>query len=204
MDPESTFSSNSLPDQSGEAIAPFGATCANGLGLTTQVPMHMVFWTSGRTRSYKMGKLVIYLQHVPDWQLVLWNEPEGELLRALVWAGPTEVGNVLRQLTEKVPERAIRRLQKHASLLSPLDTEGFATVAVAGYEACGGEMRTCPILHSRGLVQAKSRMKERDTIPKPVGLGVRLQNHKHEQLSNRLERGSRMFEASLRCVRRNG
>ena len=106
-----------LAHQSGEAIAPFGATCANGLGLTTQVPKHVVFWTSGRTRSYKMGKLEIYLQHVPDWQLVLWNEPEGELLRALVWAGPTEVGNVLRQLTEKVPERAIRRLQNHASLL---------------------------------------------------------------------------------------
>jgi len=106
-----------LAHQSGEAIAPFGATCANGLGLTTQVPMHMVFWTSGRTRTFKMGKLVIYLQHVPDWQLVLWNEPEGELLRALVWAGPTEVGNVLRKLTEKVPERAIRRLQNHASLL---------------------------------------------------------------------------------------
>ena len=48
-----------LAHQSGEAIAPFGATCANGLGLTIQVPMHMVFWTSGRTRSYKMGKLVI-------------------------------------------------------------------------------------------------------------------------------------------------
>jgi hypothetical protein len=77
----------------------------------------MVFWTSGRTRSYKMGKLVIQLQHVPDWQLVLWNEPEGELVRALVWAGPVEVGNVLRQITEKVPERAIRQLQNHASLL---------------------------------------------------------------------------------------
>ena len=101
-----------LANQSGEAIAPFGATCANGLGLTTQVPMHMVFWTSGRTRSYKMGKLVIYLQHVPDWQLVLWNEPEG----ALVWAGPTEVSTVLRQLTKKVPERATRQLQNHASL----------------------------------------------------------------------------------------
>ena len=66
-----------LARQSGEAIAPSGATCANGLGLTTQVPMHIVFWTSGRTRSYKMGQLVIYLQHVPGWQLVLWNEPEG-------------------------------------------------------------------------------------------------------------------------------
>ncbi len=106
-----------LAKQSGDAITPFGATCANGLGLTTQVPMHMVFWTSGRTRSYRMGKLVIQIQHVPDWQLVLWNEPEGELVRALAWAGPTEVSKVLRQLIEKVPEEAIRRLQKHAFLL---------------------------------------------------------------------------------------
>jgi hypothetical protein len=104
-----------LAHQSGEAIAPFGATCTNGLGLTTQVPMHMVFWTSGRTRSYKMGKLVIQLQHVPNWQLVLWNEPEGELVRALAWAGPIEVNKVLRQLIDKVPMQAIRVLQKHAS-----------------------------------------------------------------------------------------
>jgi hypothetical protein len=106
-----------LAKHSGDAIAPFGATYANRLGLTTQVPMHMVFWTSGITRSYKMGKLVIQLQHVPAWHLVLWNEPEGELVRALAWAGPSEVSKVLRQLTEKVPKEAIRRLQKHASLL---------------------------------------------------------------------------------------
>jgi hypothetical protein len=106
-----------LAKHSGDAIAPFGATCANRLDLTTQVPMHMVFWTSGITRSYKMGKLVIQLQHVPAWHLVLWNEPEGELVRALAWAGPSEVSKVLRQLTEKVPKEAIRRLQKHASLL---------------------------------------------------------------------------------------
>ena len=104
-----------LAKQSGEAIAPFGATCANGLGLTTQVPMHMVFWTSGITRSYRMGKLVIQLQHVADWQLVLWNAPEGELVRALAWAGPTEVSKVLSQLADKVPEKAIRQLQKRAS-----------------------------------------------------------------------------------------
>jgi hypothetical protein len=64
-----------------------------------------------------MRKLMIYLEHVPDWQLVLWNEPEGELLRALAWAGPAEVSKVLRQLTEKVPADAIRVLQKNASAL---------------------------------------------------------------------------------------
>jgi len=94
-----------LANQSGEAIAPFGATCANGLGLTTQVPMHGVYWTSGRTRSYKMGKLTIYLQHVPDWQLVLWREAEGELVRALAWAGPAEAIKFSANSPKKFPRR---------------------------------------------------------------------------------------------------
>ena len=97
-----------LAAQSGEAIAPFGAACANALGLTTQVPVKIVYWTSGRTRSYKLGKLTVYLQHVPDWQLVLWHEPAGELVRALAWAGPAEASKVLSQIAEKVPEAAIR------------------------------------------------------------------------------------------------
>jgi hypothetical protein len=35
----------------------------------------------------------------------------------------------------------------------------------------------CPILSSEEFAEAKSGMKERDTIPKPVGLGTLLQNH---------------------------
>jgi hypothetical protein len=105
-----------LAAQSGEAIAPFGAACANALGLTTQVPVKIVYWTSGRTRSYKLGKLMVYLQHAPDWQLVLWDEPAGELVRALAWAGPADAGKVLRQIVAKVPEAAILELRRYASV----------------------------------------------------------------------------------------
>jgi hypothetical protein len=35
----------------------------------------------------------------------------------------------------------------------------------------------CPFLHSGESDAMKSEMKERDTIPKPVGLGTLLQNH---------------------------
>ena len=108
-----------LAAQSGEAIAPFGAACANALGLTTQVPVKIVYWTSGRTRSYKLGKLTVYLQHVPDWQLVLWHEPAGELVRALAWAGPAEASKVLSQIAERVPGAATDRLQQHAHLFPP-------------------------------------------------------------------------------------
>ncbi|MBN9616696.1 MAG: hypothetical protein BGO25_20440 [Acidobacteriales bacterium 59-55] len=105
-----------LAAQSGEAIAPFGAACANALGLTTQVPVKIVYWTSGRTRSYKLGKLMVYLQHAPDWQLVLWDEPAGELVRALAWAGPVDAGKVFRQIVEKVSEAAILELRRHTSV----------------------------------------------------------------------------------------
>ena len=117
--PHSHLFIHQLAAQSGEAIAPFGAACANALGLTTQVPVKIVYWTSGRTRSYKLGKLTVYLQHVPDWQLVLWDEPPGELVRALAWAGPAEASKVLSQIAEKVPEAAIRELQQHASRFPP-------------------------------------------------------------------------------------
>ena len=64
-----------LSIHSGEAIAPSGAACANALGLTTQIPLKTVYWTSGRTRSYKLGKLTVYLRHLAGGQLVLWREP---------------------------------------------------------------------------------------------------------------------------------
>ena len=128
-----------LAAQSGEAIAPFGAACANALGLTTQVPVHSVYWTSGRTRSYKLGRLTVYLQHVPDWQLVLWDEPPGELVRALAWAGPIEASKVLSQIVEKVPEAAIRELQQHASLFPPWLQDALQQIGQPRMPSSSGE-----------------------------------------------------------------
>jgi len=74
--------------QSGLVIVPSGATTANALGLTTQVPVQMVYWTSGRSRKLNLGKLVPHLVHVSAWQLALAKEPAGEIVRTLAWAGP--------------------------------------------------------------------------------------------------------------------
>jgi hypothetical protein len=108
-----------LSIHSGEAIAPSGAACANALGLTTQVPVKSIYWSSGRTRTYRLGKLTIHLQHVPDWQLVLWSQPAGALVRVLAWAGPAEARKVLRQIAEKVPKAAVTKVQQHAALFPP-------------------------------------------------------------------------------------
>ena len=101
--------------QSGEDIVPSGATTANALGLTTQVPVQMAYWTSGKSRKLNLGKLVLHLEHVPAWQLVLAKEPAGEIVRALVWAGPERVHTVLKELEGKIPRAEILKVGQQVS-----------------------------------------------------------------------------------------
>ena len=74
--------------QRGEVIVPSGATAANELGLTLQVPVRPVYWTSGRTRQMNLGKQVVEFRHAPRWQLALAQKPAGQAVRALAWLGP--------------------------------------------------------------------------------------------------------------------
>jgi hypothetical protein len=104
-----------LSAQRGEAIVPSGATSANALGLTTQVPAQMIYWTSGRSRKLNLGKLVIQLVHVPSWQLAFAKENAGEIVRALAWAGPERVNAVLKEIEGKVPRTEIQKVSQQVS-----------------------------------------------------------------------------------------
>lgn len=101
----------------GETIAPSGASAANALGLTTQVPTRMVYLTSGRSRKITLGKQIVHLQHAPAWQLTLAKEPAGEIIRALAWAGPGRVSQALREIEAKVPRSEFQRISQQSSLL---------------------------------------------------------------------------------------
>ena len=136
-----------------------------------RLPVHSVYWTSGRTRSYKLGKLTVYLQHVPDWQLVLSDEPPGELVRALAWAGPIEASKVLSQIVKKVPEAAIRELQQYASRFPPWLQAALQQIGQLRMPSSSGD-GMCPTLRGNGIRRSEKLNEERDTIPKPVGLGM--------------------------------
>ncbi len=101
----------------GETIVPSGASAANALGLTTQVPTRTVYLTSGRSRKITLGKQIIHLQHAPAWQLTLAKEPAGEIVRALAWAGPERVSMALREIETKVPRSEFQRIFQQISLL---------------------------------------------------------------------------------------
>lgn len=88
----------------GEVVVPSGATEANALGLTTQVPTREVFLTSGRARALQLGNRAVELKHAARWQLVLGKRPAGMAIRALSWLGPEQAPQALRILRKKLPD----------------------------------------------------------------------------------------------------
>ena len=74
----------------GEVIVANGATEANALGLTTQVPTREVFLTSGASRTLHLGNRTVEFQHAKRWLLALGKRPAGRAIRALSWLGPEQ------------------------------------------------------------------------------------------------------------------
>ncbi|MBX6364487.1 MAG: hypothetical protein IRZ00_11520 [Gemmatimonadetes bacterium] len=92
-----------LAELTGETVVPSGATAANALGLTTQVPVRPVYLTSGPTRCLRLGRQVVELRHAPAWQLRAPQRPAGQALRALVWLGPQHAGAAAERLGRTLP-----------------------------------------------------------------------------------------------------
>jgi hypothetical protein len=94
----------------GETIASSGAAAANSLGLTTQVPVRMVYLTSGSSRTIKFGTQSIELRHAPHWELTLAGETAGEAVRALSWLGPSQARAGLALLKQKLPQATLEQI----------------------------------------------------------------------------------------------
>lgn len=103
--------------QGGETIVSSGAAAANRLGLTPQVPVRQVYLTSGPSRQLHLGKQVVEFKHAPRWQLTLAGRPAGEVVRALVWAGPKAAEKALLTLKHKLTSAEVHELKTAAPLL---------------------------------------------------------------------------------------
>ena len=99
-----------LATQSGDVVTPHGASAANALGLTQQVPIREVYLTSGRTQRLKLGRSEVMVKHVPRWMLALGTGPAGAAVRALAWLGPTHVHKSLASLHRALPAYEWRAL----------------------------------------------------------------------------------------------
>jgi hypothetical protein len=93
-----------------ETVVPHGAAAANSLGLTTQVPTKLVYLTSGRSRSLRLGAQVVEMKHAPQWMLLPLHRAAGEAVRALAWMGERHAAEALTTLKHKLPPSTVDEL----------------------------------------------------------------------------------------------
>ena len=95
---------------SGETLVLSGAAAANALGLTTQVPVRVVYLTSGRTRLLSVGAQTVELRHAPPWQLELPEGRAGQAIRALAWFGQERASEAVQALRGKLSGTELQAL----------------------------------------------------------------------------------------------
>jgi len=107
----------SLADLWGEVIVPCGGAAANVLGLTTQVPVRLVYLTSGSDRKLWIDGEPVVLGHAPRWQLVAPNRLAGNVVRALAWLGPAEIHDGLKRLAPRISDEDLTELASARAVL---------------------------------------------------------------------------------------
>ena len=101
----------------GETIVYSAGSSANFLGLTTQIPMREVYFTSGPSRRLRFQALEVDLRHAPCWQLVGENRPAGVLVRALAFLHPDEAEEALDKVLPGFSEMDIAELMAARAVL---------------------------------------------------------------------------------------
>lgn len=92
-----------LAEKNGELVVPHGASSANVLGLTQQVPIREVYLTSGKTSVLTLGHSTVLVKHAPRWMMALGSRPAGAAVRALAWMGPAHVTKSVASLRRTLP-----------------------------------------------------------------------------------------------------
>lgn len=103
----------------GETIQVHGAVAARRFGLTTQVPVHSVYLTTGRTRSLPLTTGEITLLHTSPRHMEMAGRPSGDALAALLYLGEGEVTvEVIARVRSKIPPDEYADLKASTALPS--------------------------------------------------------------------------------------
>lgn len=96
----------------GERLAPHGAEIANQLGLSTQVSVQKAFYTTGRTRSIKVGEGHVHFKHAPRVLVEQADTDAGRVLLALHYFGPKLVTpELLKEAIRYVPAQELLNVE---------------------------------------------------------------------------------------------
>lgn len=92
-----------LAKSTGENIMLHGAEAARQLQLTTQVPMKLIFYTTGNTRTLKLANRTIQLKHINPSRLIAPGTTAGLVITALNYLGRENVTlEILKMIQQRI------------------------------------------------------------------------------------------------------
>ena len=116
VSPEPIKVAEAIASESSHVVQVQGAEAARQMGLTTQVPIKPVFYTSGPNHRFRLGALEVALKHVSPRKLALAGRPAGVALAALWYQGKKHVNvETIKQIEEKLAPKEFELLCSEAS-----------------------------------------------------------------------------------------
>ena len=113
LQPSTDDIASALAGRDATRLQPSGAYAANLLGLSTQVPMKVVYLTDGRTRTVQIGKRQIILKHTTPRNMATAGRISGLVIQALRHLGRKSVDQqVITRLGRRLDTDARKQLIK--------------------------------------------------------------------------------------------
>lgn len=113
LQPSNDDIARALAGRDATRLQPSGAYAANLLGLSTQVPMKVVYLTDGRTRAVQVGKRQILLKQTTPRNMATAGKISGLVIQALRHLGRKNVDSeVVKRLDHRLDDTARKRLME--------------------------------------------------------------------------------------------
>lgn len=104
ISPSASEVAETLAKLTGETIGIHGAEAARQLQLSTQVPMQLVFYTTGNTRTLKISNRTVKLKHVNPSRLIAPGTMPGLVISALAYLGRENVSvKTIEVIKQQIP-----------------------------------------------------------------------------------------------------
>jgi len=116
---------NAIARKNNIRIMESGASAANQLGLSTQVPAQLVLLTDGQSRKVKVNNYSLTFRHVSPKRMAIYGEKTEIVLRALIYIGKNHVDDeiiniLIRRLPEKDKQQLIKDVKGSFEWLIPI------------------------------------------------------------------------------------
>lgn len=110
----------------GASVEVHGAEAARRFGLSTQVPVRPVFYTTGPTKSFIFGGLPVTLRHVSSRKIVSPGTNVGLAVSALWYLGQGQVGPaVFEAIKKRLTHGEYEQLRELSSVMPAWMAESF-------------------------------------------------------------------------------